>query len=178
MHARCTLDRAQHLARGHADPRPCVVCRSAWPESNRPPHPAALAKRLPMSGQRERWAAVRSALQFARLFQRGILRPGPASYATTGVYSTFELMARAHGMSLKSSFLLCSLFCDALSLPRGAYLDFPRPREWEGSNCRPLPCAVRCARHPTARRLAQTSEWKTLHRTSPPIISGEPRRRM
>ena len=131
MHARCTLDRAQHLARGHADPRPCVVCRSAWPESNRPPHPAALAKRLPMSGQRERWAAVRSALQFARLFQRGVLRPGPASYATTGVYSTFELMARAHGMSLKSSFLLCSLFCDALSLPRGAYLDFPRPREWE-----------------------------------------------
>ena len=23
------------------------------------------------------------------------------------------------------------LFCDALSLPRGGYLDFPRPREWE-----------------------------------------------
>ena len=34
-------------------------------------------------------------------------------------------------MGSTSSFLLCSLFCDALSLPRGAYLEFPRPREWE-----------------------------------------------
>ena len=30
-------------------------------------------------------------------------------------------------------FLLCSLFSDALSLTRAAYLDFPRPREWEAA---------------------------------------------
>ena len=125
------LDRAEHLASGHVDPRPCVASRSAWPGGNRPPHQAVLARGLPMSGQGERWVAVRSALQFAPLCQRGVPGPGPARCATTGVYSTFERMVRHHGRSRTSSFLQCSLFCDALSLPRGAYLEFPRPREWE-----------------------------------------------
>ena len=40
-------------------------------------------------------------------------------------------MLHAHERSSASSFLLCSLFCDALDLPQGAYLDFPRPRERE-----------------------------------------------
>ena len=90
VHARCMLHRAEHLARGHANPRPCVACRSAWPGGNRPPHPTALARRLPMSGQGERWVAMRSALQFALLFQRGVPGPGPSSNATTGVYSTLS----------------------------------------------------------------------------------------
>ena len=89
-----------------------------------------------MSGQGERWTEVRNDLQFAPLFQRGVPGPGPASYATTGVCRIFELMVRAHGRSSTSSFLLCSLFSDALSLPRGAYLDFPRPREWEANDGR------------------------------------------
>ena len=38
-----------------------------------------------------------------------------------------------HGSSPTSSFLLCSLFGDALGLPQGAYLDFPRPREWQAA---------------------------------------------
>ena len=92
VHGRCMLDHAEHLARGHADPRPCVACRSAWLGGNRPPHPAALARGQPMSWQGERWVAVRSAFQFAPLFQRGVPGPWLASYATTGVYSTFELM--------------------------------------------------------------------------------------
>ena len=54
-----------------------------------------------------------------------------ASYVTTGIYGRFELMLPAHGRSPTSSFLLCSLFCDVLDLPQGAYLDFPSPREWE-----------------------------------------------
>ena len=29
VHTRCMLDRAENLARGYADPRPCVACRSA-----------------------------------------------------------------------------------------------------------------------------------------------------
>ena len=40
---RCMLARAENLARGHADPRPCVACRSAWPGGSRPPDPAELA---------------------------------------------------------------------------------------------------------------------------------------
>ena len=63
--------------------------------------------------------------------QRDVPGPGPASYLTTGVYSSFELMIRAHGRSPTSSFLLCCLFSDALGLPQAAYLDFPRSREWE-----------------------------------------------
>ena len=40
-------------------------------------------------------------------------------------------MVRVHERSPTSSYLLCSLFSDALGLPEGAYLDFPRSREWE-----------------------------------------------
>ena len=40
---------------------------------------------------------------------------------------------RTHGSSPTSSFLLCTLFGDALGLPQGAYLDFPRPREWRAA---------------------------------------------
>ena len=78
-----------------------------------------------------RWAALRNIMQFADLLQRDVPGPGPASYLTTGVYSSFELMIHVHGRSPTSSFLLCSLFSDALGLPRATYLDFPHPREWE-----------------------------------------------
>ena len=40
VHVRCMLDRADSIARGYADPRPCVVCQSAWTGGTRPPHPA------------------------------------------------------------------------------------------------------------------------------------------
>ena len=40
---------------------------------------------------------------------------------------------RTHGSSPTSSFLLCSLFGDALGLSQGAYLDFPRPRKWRAA---------------------------------------------
>ena len=36
-------------------------------------------------------------------------------------------------MPMEGAFLLCSMFCDALDRPRGAYLDFPRPRELEAA---------------------------------------------
>ena len=42
-------------------------------------------------------------------------------------------MVRTHGSSPTSSFLLCSLFGDALGLPQGAYLDFSRPRKWRAT---------------------------------------------
>ena len=58
-------------------------------------------------------------------------RSGPASYLKTGVYSSFEPMVCAHGRSPTSSFLLCSLFIDALGLPQEVNLDFLRSREWE-----------------------------------------------
>ena len=39
-------------------------------------------------------------------------------------------MVYTHGRSPTSSFVLCSLFSDALGLPQEAYLDFPGTREW------------------------------------------------
>ena len=84
-----------------------------------------------MDGHEGRWRAVRGALQFATRVRRHISGLESASYMTTGIYGTFELMLHAHGRSSTSSFLLCSLFCDALDLPQGPCLDFPRPREWK-----------------------------------------------
>ena len=40
-------------------------------------------------------------------------------------------MARAHGRSLTSSFLWCSLISDGLGLSQAAYLDLPGSREWK-----------------------------------------------
>ena len=84
-----------------------------------------------MNGHEERWGAVRGALQFATRVQRHISGLESANYVTTGIYGTFEFMLHAHGRSSTPSFLLCSLFCDALDLLPGAYLNFARPREWK-----------------------------------------------
>ena len=70
-------------------------------------------------------------MQFADLLQRGVPGPVPASSLTAGVYSSFELMVRAHGRRPTSSFLLCSLLSNGLGLPQRAYIDFPRTKEWE-----------------------------------------------
>ena len=133
MHARCMLDQADRIARRHADPRLCVACQSAWPEGSRPPNLEELARGLPMTEQARRWAAVRIALQFAALLQRGDFGTEPASYVTTGVHNTFEAMVSALGRSPISSFMMCSLFSDTLDLLQEAYLDFPPTREWEAA---------------------------------------------
>ena len=120
MHVCCMLERAEHLARGQVDPRSCVACHSEWAGENRPPHPAALARGLLMTEPGGRWAALRSAILFADLLQRGAPGPASDSYLATGVYSSFELMVHPHGRSPTSSYLLCFLFSDALGLPQGA----------------------------------------------------------
>ena len=76
-----------------------------------------------------RWAALRITIQFADLLHRSTPGPGSDSCLTTGVYNSFEVMVRARGRSLTCSYLLCSLCSEALGLPQGAYLDFPRSRE-------------------------------------------------
>ena len=78
-----------------------------------------------------KWAAVGRALQFTAFLQRDALGTEPASYVTTGVHNTFELMATALRRSSTSSSVLCSLFSDAMDLPQEACLDFPRARELE-----------------------------------------------
>ena len=78
-----------------------------------------------------RWAALCNTMQFTDHLQRDVPGPGPASYSTTGVYNSFELIVRAQGRTPASSFLLCSLFSDALGLPQAAHLDFPCARGWE-----------------------------------------------
>ena len=55
----------------------------------------------------------------------------PSSYVTAGSHPTFEFMVRTNGRRPTSSVLLCSLFSDALGLPREFYLNFPRTRERE-----------------------------------------------
>ena len=77
-----------------------------------------------MNRHKGRWGAVMGTLLFAVRVQRHTSGLESASYVTTG-------MLRAHGRTPTSSFLLCSLFCDVLDLPQGAYLDFHRPGEWE-----------------------------------------------
>ena len=84
-----------------------------------------------MSESGGRWAALRNTMQFADLLQRNVPGPGPASYLTTGVYDSFEVMVRSQGRSPTSSLLLRSLFSDALVQLQAAYLDFPRSSEWE-----------------------------------------------
>ena len=54
VHTRCMLDRPENLARGHADPRPCVACRSVWPGGSRPSHPSELARGTSMDGHEGR----------------------------------------------------------------------------------------------------------------------------
>ena len=124
MHARCMLHRAERLERGHAEPQPCVACRSERPARNRSLHPVELAEDLPRPRPGGRWSAVAGILQFAELLEEDGPRLYPASCVTTGSHHTFEKMIRTHGSSPTSSFLLCSLFGDILGLPQGAYLDF------------------------------------------------------
>lgn len=97
VHARSMLDRAEHFARGHADPRLRLAFYLAWPGGNRPPHPAALTSGVPISGRGKRPAAVRSALQFTALFQWGVPELDLAIYVATGVYSALKLMVYVQG---------------------------------------------------------------------------------
>ena len=171
MEALCTSTACwttQHLTRGHAGRKPYVACRSAWLGENRLRHPE-LPRGLSINGHEGRWEAVRGAPQLAARVQRGIPGPEPASYVTTGVYGTFELMSRA------SSFLLCSLFFDVLDLPQGNS-DFPQPREWKAASDRyrtlfaayASNCCISCS----------DSEPKVLHRAPRPRLSGRSRRRI
>ena len=114
VHSRCMLDRADRIARGHADPRPCVAFQSEWPGGIRPPHPAELATGVPMTELGGKWAAVGRALQFTAFLQRDALGTEPASYVTTGVHNTFELMAAA----LRRALRLC---CAPFSVMRWTY---------------------------------------------------------
>ena len=94
---------------------------------------------------------------------------------TAGVYGTFELMLRALAERLNSSYLLCSLFCDALDLPQGAYLDFPRPRKWEAAagHYRALFAAYAIQPQGNLLRLPNQRHW-----TSSPRVCGRPRRQI
>ena len=66
------------------------------------------------------------ALQFAELLEEDAPRLDPASYVATGSHDTFDEIVRTHVSSPTSLLLLCSVFGDALGLPQGPCLDFPR----------------------------------------------------
>ena len=133
VHASCMLHRVERLASGLTNPQQCVTCHSEWPARNRPPHPEKWRRTFQALPGGD-WPVVEGALQFVDLFEEdGYRLLQSASYVTTGCHQTFELMVRTQGISPTSSFLLCFLFSDALSLPQRAYVDFLRPREWQTS---------------------------------------------
>ena len=85
---------------------------------------------------------------------------------------TFEYKVRTHGRSPTSSFLLCSLFSDALGLPREAYLDFPRKREWQEAAAEYRERFEAYAIRPRDVLL------RLPNRRTSPRVSGRPPRRM
>ena len=158
MHVSCMLERADRLAKGHTDPRSCVACSCAWAGGRRPPHPAELARGLPMTESGGRREALWSTMQFADLLQRVVPGPGPASYLTTGVYDSFELMV--HFQPLRSSCAPCLAMLWAC-LERLTLISVTRRN---GRCCRPLPCAVRRVRDPIAECLVAVNKPAALHR--------------
>lgn len=85
-----------------------------------------------------RWAALGSTTQFAGLRQRTVFGPGPASYLTTGVYSSFEVMVRAHGRDKTPLRLSCAM-CSAMlwACFKEQIITPPPPgREWEATAAR------------------------------------------
>lgn len=134
VHACRRLDSTERLARRHADPQPYITCRSEWPARNRPPHPAEMAEDLPRPLPGVRWPGVGGARKFAELIEEdGARMLQPASFVTISSHKSFELMVRTRGRSPTSSFLLCSMFSDALSQTQRDFLDFPRPRGWQAA---------------------------------------------
>ena len=175
VHTRCMMNRAENLARGYADPRPCVACRSAWPGESRPPHPAELARGISMDGHEGRWGPVRGALRFATRVQRHISGLESASYVTTVIYGTFELMLHAHGRSSTPRTCYAPYFVMRWTCLKGHTSIFPD----QGNEKRRSADTVRCSlRTPSNRRISYFESYsKDLHCTSRPTISSRPRRR-
>lgn len=69
--------------------------------------------------------AVRDALQFTDLLQRGVSESESVVHVMTDIDSAFELTVRVCGKIRTSSFLLCFLFSDSLGLLRGLISIFP-----------------------------------------------------
>ena len=115
-----------------------------------------------MNGHEGRWAAVRGAPQFAARVQRHISGLELASYVTTGIYGTFELMLRAHGRSPTSSFLLCSLFAMRWTCLKGHTLIF-----LDRGNGKHRPAAtVLCSLHTPSNRRISYSDARIKDTTS------------
>ena len=158
VHFTCMLERADRLARGHIEPRSSVACSFKWAGGSRSPHPAELAGDRPMTESGGRWTASRNTMHFADLLQWDVPGPGPASYLTTGVYDSFELMV--HFQPLRSSCAPCLAMLWAC-LERLTLISVTRRN---GRCCRPLPCAVRRVRDPIAECLVAVNKPAALHR--------------
>lgn len=90
-----------------------------------PPHPVKMARQLSMSEAERRWAVVRGALQFANLLRLSVPRLTSASWVTTSLHSTLDLMVRTLGKSPTSAFRLSSLFSDDQGCLREVILRLP-----------------------------------------------------
>ena len=111
----------------------------------------------------------------------GVTPPKGATLAYEGARRAREqtrpgsAVSAATRSSPASSFLLCSLFSDAYGLPKEAYLDLPRPREWSsaaGHYCetvtaygiRPQNTLVRLPNRTIYTYLMSKSSWRASTR--------------
>ena len=124
--------RSDRIACGSADPWPCIAYQSEWSLGRRPLHPAELAGAMAANEEEAdgRWPRTFGALRFSTIVAQEPSQLDQTEYQSTVVYNTFEDMLRAHGHRVTASFLLCTLFCDTLGLPSGAYNERPRPLGW------------------------------------------------
>ena len=119
----CMLERADRIACGSADPRPCLACQSEGPLGRRPPHQAELAGAMVANEEADgRWPTTFDAIPFSTIVGQESSQLDQTEFQNTGVYNTFEDMLQAQGHRVTVSFLLCTLLCDTLGPPSGATL--------------------------------------------------------
>ncbi len=129
VHANCLWHRADQLAHGRTDPQPCSTCAQDGAHGRRPPSPAELVQQAELPYAGGRWDVLREQVSFASLLSNAfeawsLSEAGGDPWARN--FDSYEDMARAHGRSPTSSWLLVSLFCDVFGLDKDIYINFPR----------------------------------------------------
>ena len=92
IHGRCMLERADRIACGSADPRPCLACQSERPLGRRPAHPGELARAMAASEEEAdgRWLRTFEAIRFSTIVGQEPSQLDQTGYQSIGVHNTFD----------------------------------------------------------------------------------------